>query len=140
MIYAPNEVTPLEAVDDIKHLISGKVVYDLGAGEGNWAKAMSLYASKVICVEADSVLAKQCFIKDLRVELEDYLLVDISRADVLYIFMSFYGTMMLTKRLIKEDWHGTIISHYYPLHLNMAQPIKPDLFINGLVPFLIYNL
>lgn len=140
MNYAPYEITPIEAVESIKPFIQGKSVYDLGAGYGDFALAMKQYATQVIAIEDDDMLAIHSRKRGVQTIIEDFLDVDLSKAEVIYIFMSFYGTMMLTKKLLKEDWHGTVISHYYPLHLNIAEPMKPDEFINEVVPFLIYHL
>lgn len=138
MIYAPYEKTPPEAVEDIKKYLVGKTIYDLGCGDGEFSLAMSKYG-KVIGIEADPFLVVSAKDKGVETITEDYLNINYPCGSVLFIFMSFYGTMRLATKLKKEKWHGTIISHYYPLHEDISNPWS-GYFINISCPLHIYEI
>lgn len=136
--FAPNEQTPIEAADGLKHLLKGQRVFDLGAGDGTFALAMSQYADKVVAVEADPELAMKCRERGLETICENFLDVNLTPASVLFVFMSFYGTSALTTLLKDTGWRGTVISHYYPLHEHLGDIRKPDFFYNDVCPLLVY--
>jgi|ERR1035437_388805 predicted rRNA methylase YqxC with S4 and FtsJ domains len=138
--FSPNEPTPIQAADDIADIIRGKVVYDLGSGDGTFALSLAQYAKEVVAVELDIQLVLESRSRGVRTINEDYLTVDLFGAEVLFIFMSFYGTMLLTKRLKELNWHGIVISHYYPLHETIVYPKLPNLVINNSCPLLIYTV
>lgn len=143
--YVRFEPTVPEAVEFIKDYIKDKIVYDLGAGNGSFALAMSKYATRVIAVELDPVLASDCKYRGLETINEDFMRVPVKEADIIYVFLNLIGTYALTKKLKEEEWHGTLISHYYPLQNGLHDIIKPDKIIDVSInyhrlPFLIYNL
>lgn len=139
MIYSAHEKTPVEAVDDIKEFIIGKVVCDLGCGDGDFMLALAQFASRVIGIERDETLVAKAVKRGLQVKIGD--ITDIpTEAEVLFVFMSFYGTMKLTTHLKKIGWKGTLISHYYPLHELISMPWHPSKFVNNVCPLLIYEL
>lgn len=141
MKYAIFQPTPPENAELIKHLIEGKVVYEIGAGSGSWAQAMSKYAKKVVCIENDPILADECESKGLETISDDFTKVDLKEADVIYIFMSMMGNYNLAKKIQKEGWHGTVISGLYPMFLDPTDPPSPDQIIQGeQIPLLIYQL
>jgi len=137
--FATNQQTPDGAAEILKPHYEGKIVYDLGAGNGNLALQMAQYAKKVVAVELDETLAGDCQMRGLETIRDDFLNIDLSGAEVLYIFMSFFGTCALTNKLIQDGWHGTVISQYYPLHSSLIDIIKPKLIVyHNNLPYLIY--
>ena len=140
MIFAPYEKTPIEAADDVKDFIKNKVVYDLGSGDGTFALALKQYAKEVVGVELDPILATRAVSRGVNTLNENFLDVDISKAEVLFVFMSFYGTSRLTKRLLQMKWKGLVISHYYPLHTMLDCPLVPIDRKDKTCPLLIYEM
>mgnify|MGYP001579718376 CR=1 FL=1 len=145
MLYVRFEGSPREGVEFIKDYIKDKIVYDLGAGDGSFAEEMQKYATRVIAVELDPVLAADCKYRGLEVINQDFMRVPVQEAEVIYIFLNLMGTYAITKKLQDEEWHGTLISHYYPLQNALHDIIKPDKIINVSInyhrfPLLIYNL
>lgn len=143
MRYSTYEPSPIIAVDYIKHLIEGKIVYDAGSGSGEFARAMAQYAKKVVGVELDSELAEMGQGKGIEVINDDFMNVDLSEAEVIYAYLSFIGNYALTRKL--KNWNGTVISLLYPLHDSLAAIIRPDEVIHVeqgdvAVPLLIYKL
>ena len=145
MKYVVFEPTKPEAVEFIKDLIQDKVVYDLGAGNGSFGLAMKPYAKRVVAVEIDQLLASDCRYRNLETIQENFMKVSVSEAEVIFLFLNLIGTYAITKKLQEENWHGTVISHYYPLQNSLDDLIKPDKVIDVVVdgdrfPFLIYNI
>ncbi len=143
MKYSVYEPSPIIAVDYIKHLIEGKVVYDIGCGSGEFAKAMARYANKVVGIELDFSLAEKSRAKGIKTLSNDFMVMDLNEAEVVYAYLSFIGNYALTRKL--KNWHGTVISLLYPLHNSLTEIIKPDEIIHVeegdiSVPFLIYKL
>lgn len=145
MRYAIYEPTPPEAAAHLKKHIEGKVVYDLGAGEGTFAAAMFKYAKKVVAVESDEYLAVKYPWKGIKCICKDFMEVDLKEAEVLFVFLSFVGMYALSRKLMKDNWHGTVISHYYSLQDLTTRPIPPSEVIvaeieGGAIPFLIFKV
>lgn len=145
MKYAIFEPTPVEAVTYIQNLIKDKVVYDIGAGDGKFALAMTEYAKKVVAVESDEMYAGDCVLRGLETINTSFLNIPLYTAEVIFIFMSSIGNYALTHKLQDDNWHGTVISHYYPLMNSPTDLIKEDQLIDiklpGLrLPFLVYNI
>lgn len=147
MRYVIFEPTPQPAVEYIQSYILHKNVFDLGAGDCSWAFAMSKYAHHVTAVEIDWDLAKfghESYGHKIFVQSGNFLHTPIKEAQVIFIFLNQLGNYAITRKIKKEKWHGTIISHYYPLH-NGLQPIKPHKIIHvdlvdHLFPFLVYKI
>ncbi len=110
----------------IEPYIEGKVVYDLGAGEGNIALDMSKVAKEVVAVESNKDRAEVCRSKGLSVIEEDFLSIDLSKAEVLYVFQGYLGSNHLTHKLKTEGWRGTVICNAYPLSDILKKPNKAD--------------
>lgn|SRR3990167_4146815 len=145
MLYVRFERSPKEGVEFIKEYIKDKVIYDLGAGDGSFAEEMQKIAKKVVAVELDPILASDCKFRGLETIEDDFMKVSLKEAEVIYIFLNLMGTYALTKKLQDENWHGTLISHYYPLQHALHDIIKPDEMINVSInyhrfPLLIYKL
>lgn len=145
MKYVVFEPTQPEAVSFIADLIKDKVVYDLGAGNGSFGLAMQPHAKRVVAVEIDPVLASDCRWRGLETIEQNFMKVPLQEAEVIFIFLNLIGTYALTKKLQEDGWHGTLISHYYPLQNSLNDIIKPDRVIDVIVdgdrfPFLVYNL
>lgn len=143
MIYSLFQQTPFECVNDLKDLIEDKVVYDIGAGDGEFGKVMAnLFAKKVVLIENDpTIKLKPADMPNVEYILDDFMKVDLSKAEVIYIFMSFIGNYNLTRKLKAAHWHGTVISALYPMYENIADSWLPDKIIHSKdLPFLIYNL
>lgn len=145
MRYVIFEPSQPESVEFIKEYIQDKVVYDLGAGNGSFALAMQPYAKKVVAVEIDPLLASDCRYRGLETIQDSFMKVSIKEAEVIYLFLNLIGSYAITKRLQEEQWHGTVISHFWPLQNSLFDMIKPDKVIDVVLdgdrfPFLIYNL
>lgn len=146
MNYASFEETPIESVDFIKNLIEDKIVYEIGSGFGNFSRAMEKYAKKVIGIELENPLSNtQYFSDNIEIINDNFLKVDLKNAEIIYIFMGLVGNYALTKKLQDTNWHGTVISHFYPLMNDLTDLIKPNRVIDvnlgdSRFPFLIYNL
>jgi len=145
MRYAIFEPTPVAAVERLKETLKGKVVYDLGAGDGKFAKAMGRFAKRVVAVETDPRLALECKWAGLETIQQSYMKIDLSKAEILYVFMGFVGLYALTKKLRKDNWHGILISHYYPMQDEPGKAVPANLIIDvehedGIFPLLIYFL
>jgi hypothetical protein len=145
MQYASVEATPIDSVKYLEPYIKDKVVYDVGAGDGKFALTMSQYAKQVIAVEIVSPMAAECFKLGLDVIEKDFCDISFKKAEVIYTFMSFYGSYVLTQKLKEDKWTGTVISHFYALNNGITDMIKPDKIIHAkvgskFIPFLIYNL
>lgn len=130
MKYADYQPTPIEAVDYMKPFIEGRVVYDLGAGDGTFAQAMSEHAKKVVAVEMDGELSNKCSSRGIETINENFMNVDLSDADVIFIFMGLVGNYTLTKKLARDKWKGTVLSHYYPLQEMPMFPFMPNELID----------
>lgn len=142
MVFEP---TIAESVEFIIPYIENKVVYDLGAGNGSFALAMTQYAKKVVAVEIDPLLASDCRYRGLDTIEDSFMNIKLEDAGVIFIFLNLIGTYAITKKIQEDNWHGTLISHYYPLQNSMYDLLKPDKVIDVNVfgdkfPFLIYNL
>lgn len=145
MLYCSFEPSKPEIVEFIKPYIEDKVVYDVGAGNGSFCLAMQPYAKKVVAVEIDPLLASDCRYRGVETIEDNFVNVDLKEAEVLYLFLNFFGNYAITQKLKEENWHGTVISHFYPLLNSIYDLIKPDKIIDvntgGFrAPFLIFNL
>lgn len=139
--FAVNQQTPDGVAEALRPHYEGKVVYDLGAGNGNFALQMAQYAKSVVAVELDETLAGDCRMRELETIQDDFLNVNLSQAEVIYIFMSFFGTCALMNRLREIHWTGTVISQYYPLHVNLTaiEPPTTIVYVNH-IPYMIYKI
>jgi len=145
MRYAIYEPTPPGAASYLKKYLENKVVYDLGAGYGEFAAEMYKYAKRVVAVESDPHIAIQYPWKGIECIENDFMQVDLKEAEVIFVFLSFVGMYALTRKLIKDNWHGIVISHYYSLQNLDTRPMPPSEVIvaeidGGAIPFLIYKL
>lgn len=129
-----------DTAEPIKQYLEGKVVFDIGAGDGYFARKMAVYAKEVVAVEIDNLFASICHESGIKTINDDFENVELD-CDVIYAFLSFVGNYMLTRKIERDGWHGTVISHFYPLGTDITNPMKPDETIhhNGL-PFLIYHV
>ena len=123
---------------EIKSLVRGKSVWDVGAGDGAFAQVLRDLGADVTCVEIDPVLAFQCREKGLDTIEEDFedLIPD---CEVIYAFLSFVGNYKLTRWLQRHDFKGVVITQYYPLHVSPLNYWKPDDIILSDLPFLVYD-
>ena len=145
MNFAEYQETPIGVIEYIKHLVKGKVVYEIGAGEGILASEIAKHAKKVVAIESNQVLGEKCIVRGIETKIGNFLEEDLSEAEVIFIFMSFVGNYALTKKLDADNWSGTVISHFYPLLDSMTELRKPteviDVnLINGRFPLMIYEL
>ncbi len=101
--------------------VGGRVVYDLGAGEGILASEMET-AKRVVAVEVDKGRAQVCRGKGLEVIEADFLSIDLSEAEVLYVFQGYVGAHHLANKLDHEGWCGTVICNAYPLADVLKRP------------------
>lgn len=143
MRYAETENTPKESVRYIVDLIKGKRVFDIGAGNGEFAEEMAKHAT-VTAIEVDDYYSRQCQLRGLDTRMEDFLNVSFKLADVLFAFLSPSGMYALNEKIKKDDWHGTVISNFHPLLETPLEQIQPDEIIkveleNVMFPFLIYG-
>lgn len=93
-----------------------KVFMDLGSGDGRIVLLASLFFKKAIGVEFDSELIAESMQAAKELELnveflqEDYLEVDFSQADVLFLYMdNEFSTALITK--LKKEFKGTLYSY-----------------------------
>ena len=119
--------------------VRGKTVWDIGAGDGRFAQSLRDLGAEVTCVEIDEVLAFQCKGKGLNTLPVDFELLT-PDCDIIYAFLSFVGNYKLTRWLKKRNWHGTVISQYYPLGEESWNLLNPDEIIHSDLPFLIYHI
>lgn len=121
------------------------MVYDLGAGNGSFPLAMQKYAKKVVAVELDPALASDCRFRGIETIEDNFVNVSLDGAEVIYLFLNLMGNYAITKKIQEDNWHGTIISHFYPLMNDITDFIKPDEVIDVNIygfraPFLIYKI
>lgn len=124
-MYAPYERTPVIGADEIKHLIKGKAVYDIGCGEGDFALALAEHAKEVIGIEIDPHLWNTAIDRGLNVYKGNFNMVPYERDSVIFIFMNLFGGYALIETLREQRWKGTIISHFYPLQDTPFKFIEP---------------
>lgn len=145
MQYVRFEPTPPESVEFIKDYISNKAVFEIGAGDGYFAREIARYAKNVVAVEIDPILARSCLDKGIDTINESFLKVNLEGAEVIYAFLNFMGMYALGKKIEKDNWRGTLISHYYPLNDYGFKMREPQKVVNVelgdiMFPFLIYEL
>lgn len=76
--------TPPEVAELISDILVDKLVCDIGCGEGNFMKAMSVYAKKVIGIEEDKELAEIASEKGFDVYGDNSFFFPLPEADVYY--------------------------------------------------------
>jgi 23S rRNA U2552 (ribose-2'-O)-methylase RlmE/FtsJ len=142
MRFADFERTHLQAIEMIRPYIAGKVVYDIGAGDGEFAQAMTGCAGQVTAVEIDPFLAQECRKRGIVTIEGNFLDADLSYAEVIYAFLSLAGNYALYQKLIREKWHGLVLSHLYPLHMGLHRILPPYtcLDVNGVFLINVYVL
>lgn len=140
MRVASFETTPIEAVDYIEALIEGKVVCDVGAGDGAFAVAMSPYAKEVIGLEIDPTITPLFRgVAGVKMEYVNFMEYDFSKVEVIYCFLSFVGMYNLAAKLERDDWHGTIISNFYP-YQSLSAGRSGNLTFEGVKPVIHVDL
>lgn len=146
MNVAAFERTPLEVAPTLVEVLNGRTLVDLGCGDGALVKAIRDAGGSSRGIESDIRWQPTWDRDELGVEVADFLSVPLPKEVVLFAFLSFVGTWNLTVKIKKEEWHGTVITHYYPLHFfpgiymrpkNMLVVPLPD---GGSVPLLVYDL
>lgn len=120
----------------LKPYIEGKRVWDIGAGDGEFAEMLSKH-SKVTCIELEPVYAGICRSRGLETIQSDFESLK-PDCTVIYAFLSFVGNYKLSRWIERNDWHGTVISQYYPLGTDPTNFLKPYKIVHSELPFLIY--
>ena len=141
--------TPMNIVNEmlaLAHLQIGETLYDLGAGDGRVIlNAASQYGVKAIGVEIDPV---KVFLINVRIQLKglgrlvhvlksDFFKADLSKADVVFLYLSPVSHNRLSEKLLTElsdrarvvsyrrtmgDWPSETVDGSPNLHLyHMAQ-------------------
>ncbi len=126
MIYAPYSPSDKKVLWLISPYVKNKIVYDLGAGEGVLILNLAKEAKRVVAVEIDKDRAEICRSKGLETIEADYMSLDLSPAEVLFVFQGYMGTNHLANKLESEEWKGTVICNSYPLADILKQPKKFD--------------
>jgi hypothetical protein len=142
MNFAIFEPTPPQLASKLEPFImEDETVLELGAGDGKFAQALAQYAKQVIAVESDIFYASQSLdIPTIKTLFGDIQGVNLHQAQVLYFFLSFCGAYNITQLIKNSNWHGTVISRYYPLHDDPTNYWIPDRIVHADLPFLIYTL
>lgn len=145
MRFSDFEQSPEEIAIKLKPLIEDKVVFDMGGGDGLFCSyLLTQGAQRAVNVELDPVLAERSKRAGIDTIEQNFMDTDLTDADVLYIFTSFYGSYNLTRKVRTDGWGGTIITQYYPMHDYFMNFIEPDRIVHvkaGLVyiPLLVYE-
>jgi len=122
LIYAPYVPSDRKINWLIEPYIENKIVYDLGAGEGILACNMVNTAKSVVAVEIDKDKASICRSKGLETITANFMSVDLTPADVLYVYQGYIGANHLANKLQIEEWKGTVICNSYPLADILKKP------------------
>lgn len=144
MKYAIFEGTDPVAVPFIAEYIRGKRVYEVGAGDGLFAQALAPYCKYVRAIEVDPDLAKRCRLRGIDTFEQDFMSSDFADADVIFAFLNPVGMWALGRKLQLQQWHGTIISHTWPLRNKWMKEVQPKEVIevydyDTYFPILIYD-
>ena len=107
---------PLDIVENIKDIIQGKRVCDLGCGKGDLLALMSQYAESVCGVEINKEKADTAKSRGLEI-YNDNIYEKIPNADVYYVWVS--SQVALVEYLIK------IIKHECVFMLGSRKGFKP---------------
>ncbi len=126
LIYAPYVPSDGKVSWLVEPYIKNKIVYDLGAGEGKFLLGIVGKAKEVVAVESDKERAQVCRGKGLKVIEDNFLSIDLSYAEVLFVYQSYLGAHHLANKLEKEEWKGTVVCNSYPLADVLKKPNKAD--------------
>lgn len=127
------EPTVVERVMKLAKVKKGDVFYDLGSGDGRLVIAAALKGAKAYGVEIDRlrVLYSQLWLKllglsnDTEIIREDFFKIDMSRADVVCLFLLQDTNQKLKSKLAKQLKPGTrIISYGFTLEDWQPEKIK----------------
>ncbi|MEM0489687.1 MAG: methyltransferase domain-containing protein [Ignisphaera sp.] len=138
-IDSPWVPTPKEVVDyvmDIASVSYGDIVYDLGCGDGRIVIEAARRGANAVCVEIDTKLieiakrnAVEMGVSD-RIEFvnDDIINVDLSRASVIYLYLTSKSIERIKHKMLSEVKPGTIIIalDYGIEHLNSAAILAID--------------
>lgn len=116
-IFSP---TPVIEIIYIADLIKDKIVCDVGSGDGVWAGEMREFAKEVKEIEIDSNFTDTP---------QDFVEVDLSIFEVLFINMGEIGAKELGKKLLRDGWHGIVISYSNTLFENIKYNEKRMTFL-----------
>jgi len=121
---APFDPTPQEVVERmllLANVKSGDVLYDLGAGDGRVViTAAKKYGIRAVGFEIDPGLVKlarenarqQGVEKLVEIREQDFLTVDLSRASVVTLYLSYDGNLALRPQLMRQLRPGARIVTY----------------------------
>lgn len=139
------EETSTVAIRFIAKYLIDKRVYEVGAGGGDFAKAILPLASRVKAIECDHELAQQCRAKGLETLEMDYMNADYADADVIFCFLNPVGMWALGRKLHAQRWHGILLSHTWTLKNLQMMDVMPKEVIEVIdydvhFPILVYKL
>ncbi len=115
--YVPTKAGDLDAILKAANLKKGKVFIDLGCGDGRVVrKAVAEYGVKGIGVDVNPLLLARArlqtkigHLKNIEFNREDILKTDISKADVIYVFLMPGIIAKLTPRFEKETKKSLLV-------------------------------
>ena len=120
MKFKPFSPTPPMEVYLIADLIKDGVVYDIGSGDGAFAKEMRNFAKEVKEIEIDPKFTRTP---------QDFLEMNLNEAEVLYISMIQEGVTALGKKLEKDKYHGVVITYGGILYEDIEPKEKRQTFL-----------
>ena len=94
--------TPLEVANLISDIIKGKLVCDIGCGEGDFMEELAVYARGVIGIESERERAIKALKKGFDIIGEDSFTIKLPDADVYYAW-----TRDAQGVYMKAKWEGT---------------------------------
>lgn len=102
--------SPIAISDTIREIIAGRVVCDLGCGEGDNIVFMSRYAKKVFGIEHDVNRYSHALAQGCEVTVGNYLECEIPEADVYYVWPNNpFDSHTLSEKFINAGRRCTLI-------------------------------
>lgn len=120
----PSDLEAVERMISLAEIKKGDVFYELGSGDGRIVVAAALRGAKAYGVEIDRlrVWYSRLWVRLLRLSQnaqiihQDFFKVNLSKADIICLFLLPETNEKLTKKFKKELKKGTkIISYAFPL-------------------------
>jgi len=122
MSYPENFKSPLVVAENIKEIIKGKKVCELGCGVGDLLLEMKKYAGEVTGMERGKEWCEEAKRRGLNVICGDILIDDIPEADVYYLWVNHILRDKILDKIENETEGKTIILGY---NLNeVSHPFK----------------
>lgn len=130
--FTPTPVDKIHKSLDLAELNENDVFYDLGCGFGDVLIEAEKRAKIAIGFEIDPIrwFVSKLRTKKAKVLLRDFLTIDLSNADVIFIFQYNYVNEKLYDKFTKELKPGTrIISYYWKIDNVPIDKTTEDIFL-----------